>query len=120
MPVLRWPGGCFADNYHWRDGIGPAAHRPRTVNHTWGGTVETNGFGTHEFMHLCSLIGAQPYLAGNMGSGSPAELRDWVEYCNYPSGSTLSDERIANGRGRAVRRASSGASAMKAGHAADT
>lgn len=97
VPVLRWPGGCFADNYHWRDGVGPAQHRPRTVNHTWGGMIEDNGFGTHEFIRLCSLIGAKPYLAGNVGSGSPAELRDWVEYCNYPLGSTLADERIANG-----------------------
>ncbi|MBK7257211.1 MAG: alpha-N-arabinofuranosidase [Ignavibacteriae bacterium] len=97
VPVLRWPGGCFADAYHWRDGIGPAERRPRTVNHTWGGSIEDNGFGTHEFMHLCSLIGAQPYLAANMGSGSPSELRDWVEYCNYPSGSTLADMRIGNG-----------------------
>jgi alpha-N-arabinofuranosidase len=97
VPVLRWPGGCFADNYHWRNGIGPAAKRQRTVNHTWGGAIEDNGFGTHEFMRLCELIGAQPYVAGNMGSGSPAELRDWVEYCNFPAGSTLSDERVANG-----------------------
>jgi alpha-L-arabinofuranosidase len=97
IPVLRWPGGCFADNYHWRNGIGPAASRPRTVNHTWGGTIEDNGFGTHEFIQLCTLIGARPYLAANMGSGSPAEVRDWVEYCNYPAGSTLAGERITNG-----------------------
>ena len=97
VPVLRWPGGCFADAYHWRNGIGPALRRTRTVNHTWGGGIEDNGFGTHEFMHLCALIGAQPYLAGNMGSGSPAELRDWVEYCNFPAGSSLADERITNG-----------------------
>lgn len=97
VPVLRWPGGCFADSYHWRNGIGPAAHRPRTVNHTWGGTIEDNGFGTHEFMQLCTLIGARPYLAANMGSGTPAEVRDWVEYCNFPAGSTLAEERISNG-----------------------
>jgi alpha-L-arabinofuranosidase len=97
VPVLRWPGGCFADTYHWRDGIGPAELRPRTVNHTWGGTIEDNGFGTHEFMHLCSLIGAEPYLAANMGSGSPSEVREWVEYCNFPSGSTLADMRIGHG-----------------------
>jgi alpha-N-arabinofuranosidase len=97
VPVLRWPGGCFADSYHWRDGVGPGEGRPRTVNHTWGGTIEDNGFGTHEFMHLCSLIGAQPYLAANMGSGSPSEVRDWVEYCNFPSGSALADLRIDNG-----------------------
>jgi alpha-N-arabinofuranosidase len=97
VPVLRWPGGCFADDYHWRDGIGPAEKRPKRVNIHWGGYVEDNSFGTHEFMGLCKLIGAEPYLAGNVGSGSPHELGDWIEYCNYPSGSTLSDERAANG-----------------------
>jgi alpha-N-arabinofuranosidase len=97
IPVLRWPGGCFADDYHWRDGIGPIAKRPKRVNIHWGNYVEDNGFGTHEFIRFCRLIGAEPYLAGNLGSGSPEELRDWVEYCNYPSGSSLSDERAANG-----------------------
>ena len=97
IPVLRWPGGCFADDYHWRDGIGPLARRPRSVNIHWGNYTEDNSFGTHEFIGLCRLIGAEPYLAGNVGSGSPRELRDWVEYCNYPKGSTLSDERSANG-----------------------
>jgi alpha-N-arabinofuranosidase len=97
IPVLRWPGGCFADDYHWRDGIGPAARRPKRVNLWWGQYTEDNSFGTHEFIELCRLIGAEPYLAGNVGSGTPAELRDWAEYCNFPSGSTLSDERIANG-----------------------
>src|SRR3954465_7217095 len=97
IPVLRWPGGCFADDYHWRDGIGPQAKRPRSVNMHWGNYTEDNSFGTHEFIALCGLIGAEPYLAGNVGSGTPRELRDWVEYCNYPKGSTLSDERISNG-----------------------
>ena len=97
VPVLRWPGGCFADDYHWREGIGPQEKRPRRVNMNWGGYVEDNSFGTHEFIGLCKLIGAEPYIAGNVGSGTPEELRDWVEYCNYPSGSTLSDERAANG-----------------------
>jgi alpha-L-arabinofuranosidase len=97
IPVLRWPGGCFADDYHWRDGIGPRTGRPRTINRWWGGEEETNAFGTHEFMTLCRLLGTRPYLAGNVGSGSPAELRGWVEYCNYPFGSTLADERRANG-----------------------
>jgi len=97
VPVLRWPGGCFADDYHWRDGIGPEARRPKRVNIHWGGYVEDNSFGTHEFIELCRLIGAEPYLAGNVGSGSPSELRDWVEYCNYPAGSALSEERIGNG-----------------------
>jgi alpha-N-arabinofuranosidase len=97
IPVLRWPGGCFADDYHWRDGIGPQEKRPRTVNIHWGNYTEDNSFGTHEFIGLCRLIGAEPYFAGNVGSGTPEELRDWVEYCNFPSGSALSDERARNG-----------------------
>ncbi len=96
-PVLRWPGGCFADDYHWRDGVGPPNHRPRTVNLWWGQNVETNAFGTHEFISLCRAVGAQPYLAGNVGSGSPRELRDWVEYCNFPADSTLANLRRDNG-----------------------
>ncbi|RYG36333.1 alpha-N-arabinofuranosidase [bacterium] len=96
-PVLRWPGGCFADDYHWRDGIGPRESRPRRVNMHWGGEIERNEFGTHEFIATCRAVGAKPYLAGNVGSGTPRELRDWVEYCNFPGGSTLSDERVANG-----------------------
>lgn len=95
VPVLRWPGGCFADDYHWREGIG--AKRPKRVNTSWGGYIEDNSFGTHEFITFCRMIGAEPYLAANVGSGSPQELRDWLEYCNYPSGSALSDERAANG-----------------------
>ncbi len=97
VSVLRWPGGCFADDYHWRDGIGPQGNRPRRVNIWWGNCIEDNGFGTHEFMELCTLLNAQPYLAGNVGSGSPREFRDWIEYCNQGSGSTLSDERRTNG-----------------------
>jgi alpha-L-arabinofuranosidase len=97
VPVLRWPGGCFADDYHWRDGIGPPAKRPKSVNLRWGDYVEDNSFGTHEFIGFCRLIGAEPYFAGNVGSGSPAELRNWMEYCNYPSGSSLTEERAANG-----------------------
>ncbi|HYN90199.1 MAG TPA: alpha-N-arabinofuranosidase, partial [Ardenticatenaceae bacterium] len=96
-PVMRWPGGCFADDYHWRDGIGPVAERPRRINIHWGDVVETNAFGTHEAIRFCRAIGAQPYLAGNLGSGTPQEMRDWVEYCNFPGGTTLSDERAANG-----------------------
>ena len=97
VPVLRWPGGCFADDYHWRDGIGPVEQRPRRVNIHWGGYVEDGSFGTHEFIGLCRLIGAQPYFAGNVGSGSPEELEHWIEYCNMPSGSTLAEERARNG-----------------------
>lgn len=97
IPVLRWPGGCFADDYHWRDGIGPVEQRPKRVNIHWGGYVEDNSFGTHEFVALCRLLGAEPYFAGNVGSGTPEELRNWVEYCNMPSGSTLAEERARNG-----------------------
>jgi alpha-N-arabinofuranosidase len=95
VPVLRWPGGCFADDYHWRDGIG--SKRPKRVNTTWGMYTEDNSFGTHEFTAFCKAIGAEPYLAANVGTGTPDEMRDWMEYCNYPKGSTLSDERAANG-----------------------
>jgi len=97
IPVLRWPGGCYADDYHWRDGVGPAESRPKRVNIHWGGYLEDGSFGTHEFIGLCRLIGAEPYLAGNVGSGSPREMRDWIEYCNMPTGSTLAEERIKNG-----------------------
>ena len=97
VPVLRWPGGCFADDYHWEDGVGPRRERPRTVNLWWGQTVETNHFGTHEFINLCRYLGAEPYLAGNMGSGSPAEMRNWLEYCNFSGDSTLARRRSANG-----------------------
>jgi alpha-N-arabinofuranosidase len=98
VPVLRWPGGCFADDYHWRDGIGPRGQRPRRINIHWGNVVETNAFGTHEFLDLCEQIGADPYIAGNVGSGSPEELRDWVEYMTYDGDSTLAGMRRKNGR----------------------
>jgi alpha-L-arabinofuranosidase len=97
IPVLRWPGGCFADDYHWRDGIGPVDERPVRINRHWGMAEEPNTFGTHEFIAFCRAIGAEPYFAGNVGSGSPAELRNWVEYCNFAGRSTLADERRANG-----------------------
>lgn len=95
IPVIRWPGGCFADDYHWRDGIGK--NRPSRVNLNWGDYLEDNSFGTDEFIGFCREIGCEPYICGNVGSGSPTEFRDWMEYCNFPSGSTLSDERAANG-----------------------
>jgi len=97
IPNLRWPGGCFADDYHWREGIGPRDRRPRRINAHWGGVIESNAVGTHEFLDLCAQLGCEPYLAGNVGSGSPRELREWVEYCNAAAG-TLADERAANGR----------------------
>ena len=97
IPVLRWPGGCFADDYHWRDGIGPRESRPHRINKHWGMAPEPNQFGTHEFMAFCRALGAEPYFAANVGSGTPAEMRDWIEYCNYNGNSTLANERRANG-----------------------
>lgn len=97
IPVLRWPGGCFADDYHWKDGIGPRESRPLRVNRHWGMTEESGQFGTHEFMAFCRALGAEPYFAANLGSGSPGEFRDWVEYCNYAGNSQLANERRANG-----------------------
>ena len=73
IPNLRWPGGCFADEYHWTDGIGPKENRPKMVNNNWGGTVEDNSFGTHEFLNLCELLGCEPYISGNVGSGTVEE-----------------------------------------------
>ncbi len=80
IPVLRWPGGCFADEYHWMDGIGPKDKRPKMQNNNWGGTIEDNSFGTHEFINLCEMLGCEPYISGNVGSGSVEELAKWVEY----------------------------------------
>ncbi len=95
--VIRWPGGCFADSYDWRDGIGPRAKRPRRFGR-WQEDTESNQFGTHEFMQFCRLCSAEPYLAGNVGSGSVEQFQRWVEYCNAPAGRTsLADERGANG-----------------------
>ena len=97
VPVMRWPGGCFADDYHWRDGIGPQSERPRMVNSNWGGTVEDNSFGTHEFMNLCELLECEPYISGNVGSGSVEELAKWVEYMTAPDG-PMAKLRAENGR----------------------
>jgi len=98
VPNLRWPGGCFADTYHWKDGIGPKKDRPSIVNRWWGGTVEDNSFGTHDFLDMCEVLGAEPYLAGNVGSGSPRELEEWIQYVNYESGTPMSDLRKKNNR----------------------
>jgi alpha-N-arabinofuranosidase len=97
VPNLRWPGGCFADQYHWRDGIGDKASRPQTVNTTWGMITEDNSFGSAEFLEMCKLIGCQPYIAGNVGTGNPEEMKDWVEYLNFNGQSTLSALRAKNG-----------------------
>ena len=98
VPNLRWPGGCFADGYHWRDGIGPPEQRARTVNQHWGGGVESNRFGSHEFMALCEAVKAEPYIVGNVGSGEVREMADWLEYLTYAGESSLAAERAANGR----------------------
>lgn len=98
IPVLRWPGGCFADEYHWKDGIGPLNNRKRMINTHWGGVVENNHFGTHEFMLFCELLGAEPYIAGNVGSGTVQEMSEWVEYLTFDGESTMADLRKENGR----------------------
>jgi alpha-N-arabinofuranosidase len=96
-PVVRWPGGCFADCYHWQDGIGPRDKRPRRYGR-WNDATEPNQFGTHEFMNFCRLIGSEPYLTANVGTGSPQEFHYWMEYCNAPINSTtLADQRAENG-----------------------
>jgi len=98
VPLVRWPGGCFADEYHWREGIGPRDKRPVKVNTTWGGVEETNAFGTHEFLDFAELIGADAYVNGNVGTGSPQETAEWVEYITSDTKSTLANLRRQNGR----------------------
>lgn len=98
IPNLRWPGGCFADEYHWMDGIGPKENRPKMVNNNWGGIVEDNSFGTHEFLNLCELLGCEPYISGNVGSGTVEELAKWVEYMTSDGDSPMANLRRENGR----------------------
>lgn len=98
VPVLRWPGGCFADTYHWKDGIGPRTQRPSIVNVHWGGVTEDNSFGTHEFLDFCELIGAEPYISINMGSGTVREASEWVEYVTSSNDSPMTKLRRQNGR----------------------
>src|SRR5690606_1499782 len=95
---LRWPGGCFADTYHWKDGIGPKEKRPAIVNNRGGGVTEDNSFGTHDFLDMCELLETEPYLAGNVGSGEVQELADCVQYVNFEGRSPMSDLRRQNGR----------------------
>ena len=101
VPVMRWPGGCFADEYHWMDGIGPRDQRPKMVNNNWGGTVEDNSFGTHEFLNLCEMLGCEPYVSGNVGSGTVEELAKWVEYMTSEGDSPMANLRRKNGRDKA-------------------
>ena len=98
VPQLRWPGGCFADEYHWRDGIGPREKRPSMYNSHWGGVVENNHFGTHEFLDLCEMLGIEPYVCLNVGSGTVQEQMEWVEYMTSPASSPMANLRRANGR----------------------
>jgi alpha-N-arabinofuranosidase len=98
IPNLRWPGGCFADEYHWMDGIGPCKQRPKMVNTHWGGITEDNSFGTHEFLDLCEQLGCEPYICGNVGSGSVEEMSKWVEYITFEGESPMSNLRKQNGR----------------------
>ncbi|MCD2421134.1 alpha-N-arabinofuranosidase [Niabella pedocola] len=100
IPNLRWPGGCFADEYHWRDGIGLRNNRPKMINTHWGGVTEDNSFGTHEFLELCSLLGTEPYIAGNVGSGTVEEMSKWVEYLNASGETPMTRLRKENGRDR--------------------
>ncbi len=98
IPNLRWPGGCFADEYHWKDGIGPREERPTMINTHWGGVTEDNSFGTHEFLELCNQLDCEPVICGNLGSGTIQEMSQWVEYLNSDNVSPMSDLRKANGR----------------------
>ena len=97
VPVLRWPGGCFADEYHWKDGIGPKENRKKMINTHWGGVVEDNSFGTHEFMELCRQLGCKTYVNGNVGSGTVQEMQEWVEYMTFEGVSPMADLREKNG-----------------------
>ncbi len=98
IPNLRWPGGCFADTYHWKDGIGPKKDRPSIVNTWWGGVTENNSFGTHDFLNMCELLNTEPYLAGNLATGTVQEMADWVQYVNFNGDSPMSKLRRENGR----------------------
>ncbi|HMB89651.1 MAG TPA: alpha-L-arabinofuranosidase C-terminal domain-containing protein [Rhodothermales bacterium] len=98
IPNLRWPGGCFADYYHWKDGIGPRDERPTIVNTLWGGITEDNSFGTHEFMELVDRLDTEPIIVGNVGSGTVQEMAQWWEYMNHPGPSPMADQRASNGQ----------------------
>lgn len=98
IPLLRWPGGCFADEYHWKDGIGPKENRKKMINTHWGGVIEDNSFGTHEFFELCEQLGCKTYVNGNVGSGTVQEMSEWVEYMTFDGVSPMADLRVKNGR----------------------
>ncbi|MBF6628779.1 MAG: alpha-N-arabinofuranosidase [Proteiniphilum sp.] len=98
IPNLRWPGGCFADEYHWMDGIGPRENRAKMINTHWGGVVEDNSFGTHEFLDLCEQLGTEPYISANVGSGTVEEMSKWIEYVTFDGESPMANLRRQNGR----------------------
>ncbi len=98
IPNLRWPGGCFADEYHWKDGVGSREDRPRRINTHWGGVIENNHFGTHEFLELCEQLDCEPYICGNVGSGTIEEMSQWIEYITFEGNSTITELRKKNGR----------------------
>lgn len=98
IPNLRWPGGCFADEYHWLDGIGPREKRPKMINTHWGGVVEDNSFGTHEFLDLCEQLGTEPFISVNVGSGTVDEMSKWIEYVTFDGESPMANLRRENGR----------------------
>ena len=98
VPVLRWPGGCFADEYHWKDGVGPKESRKKMINTHWGGVLEDNSFGTHEFLEFCRQVGCEPYINGNVGSGTVREMSEWVEYMTFDGVSPMAGWRKENGR----------------------
>ncbi len=98
VPIVRWPGVCFAEYYNWLDGIGPKENRKCIVNTSWGGVTEDNAFGTHEFLDFCEQVGCEPYITGNICAGNPRELSDWLDYVNFAGKSPMSDLRRANGR----------------------
>ena len=98
LPVVRWPGGCFADTYHWRDGIGPRENRRKIVNVNWGGVTEDNSFGTHEFLDFCELVGCEAYVSLNVGSGTVQEASEWVEYMTSANECPMTELRKKNGR----------------------
>jgi len=97
VPNVRWPGGCFGDNYHWRNGIGPRARRPATLNPDWGGVIEPNSFGTHEYFDFLGQVGARAFISENIGSGTVQEAADWFEYMTSDKPTKLAKERAANG-----------------------
>ncbi len=101
IPNLRWPGGCFADEYHWKDGVGPKSNRKLMINTHWGGVVENNHFGTHEFLMLCEMLDCEPYISGNLGSGTIQEMSEWVEYITFDGESPMARWRKENGREKA-------------------